>query len=349
MATTNLDAADLKGRPYQGLIREDVMDAIYSLDPVDLPYQDMAGEAPKSKNQYRSWTQDSLEAVQLANAVVDGADVTGNDSTTGRRIGNHHQESTKIVQVSDRARNVDTIGRSDELVYQLMERQKELKKRMEATFLSNQASVEDNGDAVAGKTAGCGAMFETNIINGTAGGFLNGIFSAPTPSASRAMTEMDVRNGSELAYTAGGMPSILMSVPALIRKLSEYLFSSSARIATIQSNVTPSSVKDGMYERQGVTAIGSVTTIITDFHTLELCPNRSQLTYTNVVANCNVYGFDPEYWAIGYLQKIMTKPLARTGLAEKRLMSVDYCNIAKNEKSSFVIMGINPALAVTAG
>ena len=345
MATTNLDAADLAGVDYEGLINEDVMQTIFDIDPVDLPYQDMAGRET-SKNQYKSWTQDSLEAPALANAVVDGADVTGNDTSTGRRVGNHHQESTKIVQVSHRARNVDTIGRSDELVYQLMQRQKELKKRLEATFLSNQASVEDDGNTTAGMTAGCGAMFETNIINGTAGGFSNGIYSTPTPGAATALTETAIRDGSEMAYNEGGNPSILMSVPKVIRKLSEYMFGGSARIAALQQNVSPSQVREGSYDNQGVSAVGAVLTIVTDFHTLEFTPNRSQLTYDNGGTPCaNVYGFDPGYWAVSYLQGIETHPLAKTGLADKRLMSVDYCNIAKNEKSSFVIMGVNPALA----
>jgi hypothetical protein len=348
MASTNLDAADLAGVAYEGIINEEVMQTIFQLDPVDLPYQDMTGRET-SKNPYKSWTQDSLEAPALANAVIDGADITGNDSSTGRRIGNHHKESTKIVQVSHRARNVDVIGRSDELVYQLMQRQKELKKRLEATFLSNQASVEDNGSTVAGKTAGCGAMFETNIINGTAGGFSAGIFSAPTPDAAQALSETDIRDGSELAYNEGGSPSILMSVPKVIRKLSEFMFGGSARIAALQQNTSPSQASQGSYENQGVSAVGAVLTIVTDFHTLEFTPNRSQLLYDNDDTDCaNVYGFDPEYWAVSYLQGIETHPLAKTGLSEKRLMSVDYCNIAKNEKSSFVIMGIDPTLAVVA-
>ena len=349
MSTSNLDAADLAGVDYQGLINEDVMQTIFEIDPVDLPYHDMASEAPKSKNQYRSWTQDELEAPALANAVVDGADVTGNDTKTGRRVGNHHQESTKIVQVSDRARNVDTIGRSDELIYQLMQRQKELKKRMEATFLSNQASVEDDGDTTAGMTAGCGAMFETNIINGSTAGFANGIYPAPTPGAAAALTETMIRDGSEMAYNEGGNPTILMSIPKVIRGLSEFLFTAAARVATVMTDANKSDVKQGRYGHQGITAVGSVNVIITDFTTLEFRANRSQITYDNGGTQCaNVYGFDPDYWAIGYLQKIETAPLAKTGLSEKRLMSVDYCNIAKNEKSSFVIMGIDPTLAVAA-
>lgn len=352
MATTNLDAADLAAVDYQGLINEEVMQTIYDIDPVDLPYQDMADEMTSS-NQYKSWTQDNLETPQLANAVVDGADVDLDDTQTGLRRGNHHQESVMGVKVSHRARNVDTIGRSDELVYQLMQRQKEFKKRMEATLLSNQASVEDNGDAIPGQTAGCGAMFETaeNIINGTAGGFANGIYSAPTPGAAAALTETMIRDGGEIAYNAGGSPTKLMSVPKVIRKLSEFMFDASARIATIMADQGSGqgAVKDGQYGHQGLTAVGSVTTIVTDFQTLEFCPNRSQLVYDNAGTDCaNVYGFDPEYWGVSYLQGIQTDPLGKNGLSDRRMMSADYTNIAKNADSSFVIMGIDPTLAVTA-
>jgi len=348
MSTANLDSADLKAASYGGLINEDVMQEIFDISPIDLPYQDMASTGT-SKQEYKEWTQDALAAPDITNAVVDGADASGNNTVVGKRLGNHHQISSKVVRVSDRARSSDTIGRSDELVYQLMQRQKELKRDVEAILLSNQASVADDGNTTPGKTAGCGAMFATNITNGTTAGFANGIFPAPTPGAAAALSESGIRAAMEKAYTEGGDPRILMSIPRLIGALSEYLFTSTARVATLTQDVMPAEASGGRYGKQGVTAIGAVNVFVTDYGTLTLVPNRMQQTYLVSATPCaNVYGFDPDYWEVSYLQGVQTKPLARTGTAENRQMTVDYVNIAKQEKSSFVIMGVDPALAVAA-
>lgn len=349
MATTYTSAAELKAVAFQGVIAENVMSELFNIDPIDLPYQDMAGR-DDSSNPYKSWITETLTAPTLNNALVEGADAGAANVNTEGRIGNHHQISGKVVMVSDRANYVDTIGYSNRLAHELMNRQKELKRDMEAILLSNQAAVEmvtTTGSAVEGRTAGCAAMIHNdNSINGTTGSFTSGIFAAATPGTAAALTEANLRDAAEIAYKAGGNPTILMSTPAMIRKISEYLFTASARVATFMNNATN---KQGQYGHQGATAVGSVNVFTSDFATLELVPNRQQLTYTNVSENVNVYLFDKAYWAVSYLQGIVTHALDRQGTAEKRQMTVDYANICMAPKSSAVIMGINPALAVTAG
>lgn len=356
MASTNLDAADLKGAAKGGLIREDVMDRIFDISPIDLPFIDMIG-SDVCKNPYKEWTQDALQAVNPSNAVVDGVDpVTGNNTNLGTRVGNQCQISIKVVRVSERAQNTRQIGRSDELVYQLMMRQKELKRDMEAILTSIQASVADDGNTTAGKLGGLGSWISgTNCslgATGTQGGYstTTGLTVAPVPGTARALTETLVRDMMQIAYGNGGDPTILLSVPSVIRKLSEYLFTSSARVATLQTTAGMSDVKktpgrsDDLH--QGVTAIGSVNVLVTDFGTLTLIPDRFlQTTASNVAP---VYGLDPTFFAVGYLQQIQVQPLAKTGLADNRVMSVDYTLIAKNQLSSFAIQAVDTTAAVTA-
>lgn len=344
MATTSWSLSSVA---YKGLINEDVMQEIFNIDPVDLPYMDMAGTAT-SENPYKEWVKESLAAIGLPTPIVDGATAPAVTAFNESRIGNHHEINARQVSVSDRAREVGTIGYSDRLIHELMIKQKELKRGMETGLLSNKPSIAAT-EAGAGQTAGCGAMFTTaaNIINGTTGGFSAGIFSAPTPGAARAMTETDVRTAMAAAYNAGGNPTIMMSVPGMIQKFSEYLFTASARIATLMSTNTVS--KSGEYGKQGITAVGAVNSFITDFGSLTLVPNRTQMAYTDggVTTTCNVYLFDPRYWEVSYLQGVQTSELARTGLSDSRMISVDYANIALQEKSSAVLMGMNYALAVT--
>ncbi len=343
MSTANLDAADLKAVSYRGLINEDVMQKIWDISKIPLPFTDRIG-TDSASNPYKEWTTDELAAPNIANAVVDGSDASGNDAATGARVGNHCQISTKVVRVSTRARESATIGRSDELAYQVMRRQQELRRDVEAIMLTHQASIADDGNTTAGKSAGLGAWLTTSTSRGTTGadgGFSNGIVSAPAVGAKRALTEKAIRDIVQSVYQEGGNPSVLMSVPSVIRGLSEYLFTSSARVATLTADQGKSSEK--------ATALGSVNVFVTDFGTLELVDNRIQQTYAADDGTCaNVYVIDPQYLSVGYLHGYRTEPLAKSGLADNRQIAVDWTLVVHTEKAHGVIADIDPTLAVLA-
>jgi len=342
MSTTNLDSADLKGVAFGGLIREDVMNKIWDISKIPLPFTDMVGTS-SAKNEYKEWTTDELAVPDITNAVVDGSDATGNDTKTGARVGNHHQISDKVVRVSYRADASDTIGRAKELSYQLMRRQQELRRDVEAISLLNQASVEDNGVAIAGKAGGLPSWIETTTVNGTPGGFntSTGLTVAYTYDAvAVGLTEENVRDVVEGVYQEGGDPTKMMTVPAIIRLFSEYLFTSSARVASLMSDQGKSAEK--------ATALGSVNVFVTDFGTLTMIPNRLQQTYTATTAAADVFILDPEYLSLCYLKGYRTDSLAKTGLAENRQMSVDWSLIVNTEKAHGIIANINIATAVVA-
>jgi hypothetical protein len=343
MSTANLDSADLKGVAYHGLIREDVMEKIWDLSKIPLPLTDRIG-TDTAKNEYKEWTTDELAAPDVANAVVDGSDQTANNTKTGARVGNHCQISVKVVQVSTRAQNSDVIGRSDELSYQVMRRQQELRRDVEAIALTHQASAADDGNTTAGKSAGLGAWLTTSTDRGTTGadgGFSSGIVAAPSVGAKRALSEKTVRDIVQSVYQQGGDPSVMMSVPSVIRAFSEYLFTSSARVATLTSDQGKSAEK--------ATALGSVNVFVTDFGTLELVDNRLQQTYAaDDGTAANVYIIDPAYLSLAYLHGYRVEPLAKTGLADKRQMAVDWTLVVNTEKAHGVIADIDVAAAAVA-
>jgi hypothetical protein len=344
MSTANLDSADLKAVAYNGLINQDVMQKIWDISKIPLPLTDRIG-TDTCKNEYKEWTQDTLAAPNLSNAVVDGADTTSSNNTvTGARVGNHCQISVKVVQVSTRAQNSDTIGRSDELAYQVMRRQQELRRDVEAIALTHQASVADDGNTTAGKSAGLGAWLTTTTSRGTTGtngGFSAGIVAAPAVGAKRALSEKLVRDMVQGVYEQGGDPTVLMSGPSVIRGFSEYLFTSSARVATLTADQGRSGDK--------ATALGSVNVFVTDFGTLELVDNRLQQKYAADDGDCyNVYIITPSMLSIGYLDGYRVEPLAKTGLADKRQMAVDWTLIVGTEKAHAVIADIDPTAAVVA-
>jgi len=350
MSTANLDSADLKAVALNGLIREDVMNKIWDISKIPLPFTDMIGKG-SAKNSYKEWTTDELAAPDVANAVVDGADASGNDTETGERVGNHHQTSDKVVRVSYRADASDTIGRAKELGYQLSRRQQELRRDVEAIALLNQASIADNGDAVAGKVGGLPTWMRTNTVNLTTPvGFNNttGVTTVPTATTDGiTLTEASIRDVVESIHQGGGDPTVLMSTPGVIRKISEYLFTSSARVATLMSDQGKSSEK--------ATALGSVNVFVTDFGTLRLVPNRLQQLYDAVYANpsltadfADVFILDPAYLQMCYLYGYRTDVLAKTGLAENRQMAVDWSLIVNTEKAHGIIASVDPTVAMTA-
>ena len=343
MSSANLDAADLEAVEYGGLINEDVMQQIWDISAIPLPFSDRI-ETDSADNSYTVWTKDALEDPDTDNAVVDGADASGNDVQTGERVGNHCQISDKVVRVSNRADNSDTIGRSSELSYQVMRRQQALRRDVEAISMTQQASVADNGDTVAGRTGAFYAWLTTNTFRGATGadgGFASGTVSAPTPGTTRALSETLVRDCAQAVWEEGGNPTILESTPAAIRELSNYMFTTDARIATLTSDVR---------ERRGATvATGSVNVFITDFGvTLSMIPNRLMPAVVDTPGsrNVNVGIIDPEYVRHGFLQGYRVEELAKTGTADNRQMTVDWTVKVLNESAHGVIADIDDELAV---
>ena len=113
-------------------------------------------------------------------------------------------------------------------------------------MLTYQGSWAGDGLTVPGISAGLGAQLKTNVDTngGTAGGynFTTGLFVAPIPGVARALSETLIRDILQDIYVAGGNTDCLMAVPSVIRNLSEYLFTDTARVATLtaeQSQASP--------------------------------------------------------------------------------------------------------------
>lgn len=343
MATSDYwSSADLKGIAFGGLINEDVMQSIWDISKIPLPLQDLMGSDTVS-NSYTEWTEDKLAEPDIANAAVDGQDMTGNDTAGGPRLGNQCQISTKVVMVTERAQSSDTIGRSDELSYQVMMRQQELKRDKEAIFLTGQGSVADDGDTTPGKLGGLMACItQGNRGTGSGGGFSSGSWAEYVPGTARGLTETMVRDVAQQVWEEGGNPSTLMSVPSIIRGLSSYMFTASARIATLT----------GETNNQGpATAMGSVNVFLTDFGVeLRMVPNRLQQQYDDATVGPISVGalffLDPAYVREGVLRGERVEPLAKTGLADKRMMAVDYTLKVLNRNAHGIITDINPLTAV---
>lgn len=350
-----LDTSDLKSVAAGGLIREDVLDQIFDISDIPTPFLDMIG-TDTFTNSYSEWTEDRLIAPNLANAVVSGSDraSTDNDAnvTNARRVGNHAQISTKEVFVTTRGQATTSIGRSDEMGYQTARRLQELRRDVEAISLSTQASVLDDNNATPGKSAGAAAWIVTNTslgAGGVVGGFVNGtkLVTAKTVGEGRVGSLAFISTQIENVYLLGGMPTVIMSVPQVTKRIAKFLF-------TTVYAAKPTQNVEGTGQGVAQVSQGFMDVMKTDFgFTMQIVPNRLQQSYADAAGGtaqtvADVFGIDPRYWRLGLLYGWKVEPLAKLGLSDRKMLHVDWMLKALLERANFMISDINTTTDWTA-
>jgi hypothetical protein len=88
--------------------------------------------------------------------------------------------------------------------------------------------------------------------------------------------------------------------------------------------------------------VAAIDVYVSDFGTLQIVPTR--FLETRTVAARDVFVLDPNYARIGFLQNVKQMPLARTGHAERRMISCEYGLQVDNQAAHGVIADINGAL-----
>jgi hypothetical protein len=346
-----LDVADLKLVAAGGLIREDVVDKIFDISDIPTVFLDMIG-SEGMEQAYTEWTEDQLAAPSITNAVVSGSDraSTDNDATNAnaKRVGNHAQISTKEVFLTERqSQTTDLIGRNDEMGFQTARRLQELRRDVEATSLTGQASVQDDNNATAGKSAGAAAWLTTNKDLGAAGavaGFQTGtkLVTAQTPGEGRGLTLTMIRTQVENVYNKGGNTTVLMSVPAVIKALNTYF----TNPATNPIIARPTANVQGAGPGINQTAQMYFDAFKTDFgFFMTMVPNRLQQTYADAAGGvaqtvANVFGLDPRFWKLGLLYGWKVDPLAKIGLSNRKMLHVDWTLKCFLERANFLIADI---------
>lgn len=331
-------------------VREDFLEAMQNIAPTQTPFMSGIGRGTSS-DVYTSWQQDSLQEPQSGNAAKDGADLTADSSVKARRVGNINQISRKELIVTGRADTVDKAGRGSELSYQLAKAAKALKRDMEAILTGNQSATPDADGDTASLLGGLKASFRVPLANETStvvalgGGTVRAstttMPTAATPGTPAALTETAIKTAITGAYMNGGEPDCIMLSPLNKANFSSYLYSSSARVAAMYSDV-------GQKRSDGGAAVqSSVDVYISDFGALKIIPNRflGYITGTGV-DNTSLYLLDMSLWATLYLRSFRTKTIAPSGDANKRLLLVDYSLQNKEEMASGLVMDIDAGTPV---
>jgi hypothetical protein len=298
--------------------REDLADVIYNISPTDTPFMTSVGKTAATAV-YHEWQTDSLAAVNVSNAVVEGA--TASDATLSptTRVGNRTQISQKTIKISGTLETVNKAGRKSEKAYQLAKASAEIKRDMEAILLSNQ--VASAGDSTTARVlGGLQTWLSSNYSGGTSGTAGSLGTTARVTGTDRAFTSTILNTVIQSTYTNGGSPTILMVTPA-----QKVVASTFAGIATRFKDV-PNNVQAAI--------IGAADVYVSDFGTISIVPNRF---IPNADGDDVAFLLDPEMAAVSYLRPFQTNELAKTGDADVTQLLVEYTLEVKNQAAHGII------------
>ena len=215
---------------------------------------------------------------------------------------------------------VKKAGRGNEMSYQIANRLSELKRDMEKALVGNQGSSAGSA-STARSSAGVESWIVTNRTSqgtGTAQttpGFSAGLVTAPTDSTvTAAATVTALKSVIAASWTQGGSPGII-----LVGATQKQAISGFAGIATLYRAAGNTA--------RGTAIIGAADVYVSDFGEHRVVPDRFMRANTILV-------LDMDYWAVAYLTRAKQIEIARTGTADKRLISVNFCLVSRNEAAS---------------
>jgi hypothetical protein len=300
-------------------IREDLAEAMASISPLETVFMSSIGTR-NVDNTYFEWSEVTLAAAATNNAIEGDSGLSNSAPTNAVRKGNYTAISTKVIEVSDTANNVNGVANAQTIAKQVAYKLSELKRDMEKMALDNVAASA-GASGTARTTAGLPAFLTTNVERGTGGanGTTSGSGEAGYPDAAatdgtqRAITETLLKSVIASCWDEGADPSLVLC--------------GSAQKQTI-SGFTGNATKYKEVDDKRVVA--AVDLYVSDFGELQIVPARH-------VRARDVFVLDPSYANIAYLQTAQQKPLARTGLSERRLISAEWGLEVTSQKAHGVI------------
>jgi hypothetical protein len=302
-------------------IREDLQEATNLLDVWETPFMSMIAKDGSATNTLHQWPKLALQAASGSNRRLEGDDnLAASPSDYALKMANYTQISSKVVSVSDTSQWVDGAASVEKLSNQISYKLKELKTDMETMLCANVPALPGSS-SVARQTAGLAGFWITNTSRGATGtnptlsGTTQGYpLAAAGDGTLRTITETMLRTVIQSCWSAGGAPKYALVGPSLKNIISTTFTGTATRFKDADSKKLILSVD--IYE--------------SDFGTLQIVPDRYSRN-----RDCHV--IDPKYVGVHYGMNVTQKPLARTGLSEKRLIEAEYALWVGNEASGGIV------------
>jgi hypothetical protein len=300
--------------------REDLIDTIFNIDPVETPFMGNIGKN-KAEAVLHEWQTQALAAAG-ANAAIEGDDTTVSYTFTAPtvtvRVQNRCQISRKDVVVSGTQDAVNKAGRAKEIVYQMVLKNKELRRDMEFVLTNNQAPVVGNG-TTARQLRPALSWYATNVAAGGGSPANGSTTTARTDGTQRALTEALVKAQLQSAWTNGGDIDLIMSGP----------FNKTVISGFTGNTTRTQDTRDGKLS-------AAIDVYESDFGVHKVVANRFS-------RDRDLHLLMTDMWAVSYLRPIKAIDLARTGDNEKGMLLAEYTLECRNEKGSALVADLTTA------
>ena len=301
--------------------REDLIDKIFRTSPTDTPFVSRIDRVDADAV-FHEWQTDTLRAPNPNNAAPEGADATFAPQAPTVRVGNRCQIFTDTFSISGTQNAVRHAG-GPEVSRLKAKKAVEIKKDIEAACIAN--AITQVEDATHNrKLRGLNGWIHTNVSSGVGGlppDPANNL--PPTPGTKRDFDEASLKDAILKAYTSGGDVRFALMAPYLKQVAS-----------TFDGNVVREQEVGGTSK---VTLQTAYTFYGSDFGVIEMVPDRCMAGGIDD----NVYGIDPDYWAVATLRGFETDELAKTGDNVSYEMVTELTLEARNEASSFAVRDLN--------
>ena len=314
-------AYDLAG----GALREDLIDVIYDITPMDTVFLSKIGRGTANSTTHE-WQTDAL-VVAAKNAAIEGDNFSATARALPSRLKNYTQISRKDFEVTGTAESVEKAGMQSLLNYHTMRAGKELKRDMEAGLLSDEpasAGTSTSGRVSAGAEAW---IYSPNHIaastqtTATTTAPVSGFATSPvTDGTAATLTEGDLKSALQKSWSAGGEVDVILCGPTLYNRISQF-----TGIATRFSDVRGN---------QQAKIVGAADVYVSAFGSHNIVLSRYARSTT-------VFCFDMNTWRVDYLRPFQTKQIATVGDAERRTILAEYTLVAKSPRANTKITAVS--------
>lgn len=286
---------------------EDFDDKIYNLDPEKTPF---ASSLPSFKVDARihQWQEDTFAAANKDNARIEGDDFSGNAQSPTLLLQNTIQTVSKDIVTSGLADAIKKYGRSEEHNYLLGKAAVEVRKDVEAAFLSANPAVAGAGGTQS-KLAGLELWANINVSHGV-GGSTAAIANAtlptvaPTDGTTRPLTEVILTASMRTMWENGADPKVCFLTMLQKNNVNQF-----TGIATRRVDVQP----------KGFASIIGVV----DIYVWETGPVAFVPVYSDRLRARTLFITDGESIKRGTLRGMMRKRMGDTGDNKKTMMLSD--------------------------
>lgn len=288
--------------------REDLADEIYMISPEDTPILSAIGRG-KASAVFHEWQTDALGQRDLANAQLEGDDVTPATSAPTTRVGNYCQISRKSWAITGTQEVVNKAGRASEVAYQKAKRGKELRLDIEAIALNTQG-MSAGSTTTARKARGLESWLTTNTLRGSGGADATAATASPTDATAGDMRTFDetlLKTLLQDMRISGAKPVLLSVGPVNRQRVSTFTGRANTR-----QNVN--------LERIHATA----SIYASDFGNLKVVDCLQQRERTALA-------IDPEMMSVDYLRPIGSESLAKIGDSIRGYMLAEWTLKVHNE------------------